>query len=89
MDGFLAWRRLAGSWYHRDTMYGMAMTLRLEADEERILAEQAAAENRSQAEIIRSALREYVDRRVRADKLNAVLEEELPRYAEALRRLGE
>lgn len=70
-------------------MYGMAMTLRLEADEERILAEQAAAENRSQAEIIRSALREYVDRRVRADKLNAVLEEELPRYAEALRRLGE
>jgi predicted transcriptional regulator len=67
----------------------MAMTLRLSDDETRTLREQAASEGRSMQEVIRSAVSEYVDRRVRRTRLDAVLDEELPRYADALRRLGE
>jgi len=40
-------------------------------------------------EIARQAVREYVETHSRADLLNRVLDEELPRYAEALERLGQ
>lgn len=40
-------------------------------------------------EIARAALREYVDRASRRELLDQVLDAELPRYAEALRRLAE
>lgn len=40
-------------------------------------------------DVARSAVREYVDRSSRSELLDQVLDEELPRYAEALRRLGE
>ena len=40
-------------------------------------------------EIARQAVREYVDRTSRRDLLDRVLDEEIPRYTEALRRLGE
>ena len=40
-------------------------------------------------EVARQAVREYVERTSRRDLLDRVLDEELPRYAEALRRLGE
>jgi hypothetical protein len=36
-----------------------------------------------------ASLREYVENHSRADLLDRVLDEELPRYAEALERLGQ
>jgi hypothetical protein len=40
-------------------------------------------------EIARAALREYIERMSRRELLDDVLDEELPRFSEALRRLGE
>lgn len=67
----------------------MAMTLRLTDDEAEALRGRAAAEGRSMQEVARSAVREYVERRVRRERLDAVLDAELPRYADALDRLGQ
>jgi plasmid stability protein len=67
----------------------MAMTLRLSDDETDALRLRAAREGRSMQEVARSALREYIDRTSRRELLEQVLDEQLPRYAEALRRLGE
>ncbi len=67
----------------------MAMTLRLTDDEAEALRLRAQREGRSMQEIARAALREYVDRASRRELLDQVLDEELPRYAEALRRLAE
>lgn len=39
-------------------------------------------------EVARQAVREYVENHSRADLVHEVLNEELPRYAEALERLG-
>lgn len=39
-------------------------------------------------EVARAAVREYVERTSRRELLNRILDEELPRYAEALERLG-
>lgn len=66
----------------------MAMTLRLTDDETRALQDRARLENRSMQEIARHAVREYVENHSRAELLDRVLDEELPRYAEALDRLG-
>ena len=38
--------------------------------------------------VVRRALRKYIEDTSRDDLLDAVLDEELPRYAEALDRLG-
>ena len=65
------------------------MTLRLDEAETEALRRRAAHEGRSMQEIAREALREYIERTSRRDLLDEVLDEELPRYAEALRRLGE
>ncbi len=67
----------------------MAMTLRLTDDEGEALRLRAQREGRSMQEIARAALREYVDRASRRELLDQVLDAELPRYAEALRRLAE
>lgn len=67
----------------------MAMTLRLTDDEADALRRRAKREGRSMQDVARSAIREYVDRTSRQELLDQVLDEELPRYAEALRRLGE
>lgn len=40
-------------------------------------------------EIVRIAVMEYVERHAKADLLREVLDAELPRYDDALRRLGE
>lgn len=39
-------------------------------------------------EVARQAVREYIERTSRQELLNHVLDAELPRYAEALERLG-
>jgi hypothetical protein len=67
----------------------MAMTLRLTDDEADALRRRAAREGRSMQEVARTAVREYIDRTSRRELLDQALDEQLPRYAEALRRLGE
>ena len=67
----------------------MAMTLRLTPDESEALRRRAELEGRSMQEVAREAVREYIDRTSRQELLEQVLDEELPRFAEALRRLGE
>lgn len=65
------------------------MTLRLNEQDSRALAEQSAIEHRSQQEIVTAAVREYIERTSRTSLLEQVLSEQLPRYAEALERLGQ
>lgn len=65
------------------------MTLRLVDEEAEALRQRAALEGRSMQDVARQAIREYVVQHSRADLLDRVLEEEVPRYAEALRRLAE
>jgi len=67
----------------------MAMTLRLTDDEARALRRRAELEGRPMQEVARQAIREYVSSHSRAELLDRVLDEELPRYAEALERLGQ
>ena len=67
----------------------MAMTLRLTDDETDALRRRAQREGRSMQEVARSAVRDYIERTSRRELIDEVLDEELPRYAEALRRLGE
>jgi len=65
------------------------MTLRLNEEETDALRRRARREGRSMQEVARVAVREYIDRTSRRELLDGVLDEELPRFAEALRRLGE
>ncbi len=65
------------------------MTLRLTDEEADALRRQAELEARSMQEVARQAVREYVETHSRAELLERVLDEELPRYAEALERLGQ
>jgi plasmid stability protein len=67
----------------------MAMTLRLSDDETEALRLRAQREGRSMQEVARAAVREYIERTSRRELLDEVLDAELPRFAEALRRLGE
>jgi hypothetical protein len=67
----------------------MAMTLRLTDAESDVLRRRAELERRSMQEVARQAIREYVESHSRAELLDGVLDEELPRYAEALERLGQ
>jgi len=65
------------------------MTLRLTDSEADALRKRAEREGRSMQDVARQAVRDYVDRASRRELIDQVLDEELPRYAEALRRLGE
>jgi len=67
----------------------MAMTLRLNDDEAEALRRRAEFENRSMQEVARQAVREYIETHSRAELLDRVLDSELPRFAEALERLGQ
>jgi plasmid stability protein len=66
----------------------MAMTLRLTDDETDALRTRAQREGRSMQEVAREAVRQYIDRTSSRELLDEVLDEQLPRYAEALERLG-
>lgn len=66
----------------------MAMTLRLDEHETQALRRRAELEHRSMQEVARQAVRDYVERTSRADLIESVMADELPRYAEALERLG-
>ena len=65
------------------------MTLRLSDAETEVLRLRADLERRSMQEVVRQAIREYVESHSRAELLDQVLDEELPRYAEALERLAQ
>ncbi len=67
----------------------MAMTLRLTDAEARALRRRAEHEGRAMQEVARQAIREYVESHSRAELLDRVLDDELPRYAEALERLAQ
>jgi predicted transcriptional regulator len=67
----------------------MAMTLRLDDNETQALRRRAEREGRSMQEVARAAVREYIERTSRRELLDEVLDTELPRYAEALERLGQ
>jgi Arc/MetJ-type ribon-helix-helix transcriptional regulator len=66
----------------------MPMTVRLTDVETEALRRRAEYESRSMQDVVRQAVREYVESHSRQDLLNNVLDSELPRYAEALERLG-
>lgn len=67
----------------------MAMTLRLTAEETEALRRRAELEGRSMQEVAREAVRDYVEQTSRRELLDRVLDEELPRFTEALERLGQ
>jgi predicted transcriptional regulator len=67
----------------------MAMTLRLTDAETVALRRRAEVENRSMHEVAREAIRDYIEQRSRTELIAAVMDAELPRYAEALDRLGQ
>lgn len=71
-----------------DTISGMPMTLRLTDDETAALRRRAERESRSMQDVARQAVRDYIERESRTELLDQVLDAELPRYAEALERLG-
>jgi plasmid stability protein len=75
-------------WYQLWYLEVMAMTLRLDEQEAEALRRRASREGRSMQEVARQAVREYIERTSRRELLNDVLDAELPRYAEALERLG-
>jgi predicted transcriptional regulator len=66
----------------------MAMTLRLDEQEADALRQRAEREGRSMQEVARQAVRDYIERTSKRELLDQVLDRELPRYAEALERLG-
>jgi predicted transcriptional regulator len=67
----------------------MAMTLRLTDEETEALRARAEAEGRSMQEVARQAVRDYVRLTSQAELLERILDSELPRYANALERLGQ
>jgi plasmid stability protein len=67
----------------------MAMTLRLDEQETEALRRRAELEGRSMQDVARQAVRDYIERSSKCELLDRVLDRELPRYAEALERLGQ
>ena len=65
------------------------MTLRLDDHESEALRRRADLEGRSMQDVARQAVRDYIERMSKRELLDRVLDEELPRYAEALERLGQ
>jgi plasmid stability protein len=64
------------------------MTLRLDDQETQALRARAEREGRSMQEVAREAIRNYVEQTSKRELLDEVLDREIPRYAEALERLG-
>ena len=76
--------RMPPCWYHLP----MAMTLRLSAEDERLLADLAAADNVSKQEATVRAIREVAERRSRVQSVAQASERVRVRYAHVLERLG-
>lgn len=75
--------------YHTGIMMGMAMTLRLEAEDEKALALLAEVDGVSKQEATVRAIREAAARRVREDKVRLLSNAARARYSDLLDRLGQ
>lgn len=75
--------------YQIGIIVGMAMTLRLNPEDERALALLAEAEGVSKQEATVRAIREAVSRRLRRDKVTELSAAARNRYADLLDRLGQ
>jgi predicted DNA-binding protein len=67
----------------------MAMTLRLTDEETELLRRLSELEGRSMQEISREAIVSFIEERLDDAITHKILERELPKYSDALRRLGE
>lgn len=67
----------------------MHLSLELSDDEADVLRARAELESRTVQDVARQALREYAESHGRRQLLDDVLDAELPRYADALERLGQ
>ncbi|GAA4728229.1 ribbon-helix-helix protein, CopG family [Phytohabitans rumicis] len=67
----------------------MAVNLRPSPEQTEALRSIAAAEGRSMHAVILAAIDEYVARHTKRAMLDRVLDTQLPRFEDALRRLGE
>jgi predicted DNA-binding protein len=67
----------------------MAMTLRLTDEETELLRRLSELEGRSMQEISREAIVSFIEERLDDAITRKILERELPKYSDALRRLGE
>lgn len=65
------------------------MTLRLSDAQAEALRSRAEFEGRSMQEVAKAAIEEYLEVHSRTDLIDRILDEEMPRYAEAMRRLAE
>jgi predicted transcriptional regulator len=68
-------------------MVVMGMTLRLTDAEAEALRRRAELEQRPVQEVVRQAIREYVERNLRAERSEQAAEESMLRWAELLERL--
>jgi predicted transcriptional regulator len=66
----------------------VAFTVRLDESKTEALRRRAALEGRVMHEVARQAIRDYLERTGKRALLDRALDRELPRYAEALHRLG-
>ncbi len=66
----------------------MVFTVRLSDDEAEALRRRAELENRSAQDVARAAVLAYLERARQRDVTDRVMDSELVRYADALRRLG-
>jgi len=67
----------------------MAMTPRPDEQETEALRRRAEPEGRSMQDVARQVVRDDIERNSERELLDRVLDRELPRYAEALERLGQ
>ena len=65
------------------------MTLRLTDEETELLRRLSELEGRSMQEISREAIVSFIEERLDDAITHKILERELPKYSDALRRLGE
>ena len=75
--------------YHTGIIVSMAMTLRLDPEDEKALALLAEAEGLSKQEATVRAIREAAARRLRDDKVRQLSTATRARYADLLDRLGQ
>jgi hypothetical protein len=66
----------------------MAMTLRLSEQQTAALRAQAAREQRSMQDVAIQVVNDYLEAHTKRALIDAVLDTELERYADALERLG-
>jgi predicted transcriptional regulator len=75
-------------WYQNGIITGVAMTLRLSDDVSDALRRRAEAEQRSMQEVVRTAVREYIDRHDHADTVDGAAVWVVENFRDTLDRLG-